>query len=61
MKFSFAGLLVAATMPSVAWSFVGPNQQIRANAVVSSAAPSSTQRFMADGADEEKVLNKYSR
>mmetsp|Transcript_76858 Transcript_76858/g.215640 ORF Transcript_76858/g.215640 Transcript_76858/m.215640 type:complete len:646 (-) Transcript_76858:2501-4438(-) len=50
MKFSFIGLL-AATTPSLAWSFVGPKIQ----------ASSPTKLFMADDAEEEKVLNKFSR
>lgn len=50
MKFSFIGLLAAAT-PSLAWSFVGPKIQ----------ASSPTKLFMADDAEEEKVLNKFSR
>jgi hypothetical protein len=50
MKFSLIGLL-AATAPSVAWSFVGPKIQ----------ASSPTKLFMADDAEEEIVMNKFSR
>jgi hypothetical protein len=50
MKFSLIGLL-AATSPGLAWSFVGPKIQ---------ATSPSTKLFMAD-AEEENVLNKYSR